>query len=332
MRFISGLKDLSKKTVLLIIVIVFMISWLLFIIMLDLMDNVTFSGYFLYFLGVLAGFTFILFIISFVIPIEKMSIIVLLIAAVLTIPVLFIFGWFIGIFYSFSFFANIIITAFFAFKFCMDTSTKVDDYLYKKKRSRIYTRVIELVLFFLLYWWFISLITRFFGFQNIVRAFVNLFLIGLVLLGIVLIRLIFTKKLAAYISFFNLLTFFYVLYLVIDLLAEFIFLNSAGYDVFSFFIDSLLFIYIIGSIYDRVDYIKEKIKIFRVDTIALFVILMKMMVQITRIIQELYLPYFPIAVLQRIISEVQVLWFFFAFFTIVIGIYTIFKHKEGKKS
>ncbi|MFX1387340.1 MAG: hypothetical protein ACFE9M_09010, partial [Promethearchaeota archaeon] len=61
-----------------------------------------------------------------------MKIIIIVIAIILTIPVLFIFGWIIDIFYSFSFFANIVITAFFAFKFCMDTSTKVDDYLYKK--------------------------------------------------------------------------------------------------------------------------------------------------------------------------------------------------------
>lgn len=331
MRFISGLKNLSKKTILLIIVILFIISWLIFIIMFDIFEFKVFSLYFLYFLGILAGFTFILFIISFFIPIEKMKIIIIVIAIILTIPVLFIFGWIIDIFYSFSFFANIVITAFFAFKFCMDTSTKVDDYLYKKEKSRIFTRIIEIVLFFFLNWWLISLIIRFFWFQSVVRVFFNLFLIGLILLGIVLIRLIFTRKLAAYISFFNILTFFYVLYLVIDLLAEFIFFDTSGYDVFSFCIDLLLFIYIIGSIYERVDYIQEKIKIFRVDTIALFVILMKLMVQITRIVQALFFPYVPALILQRIITEVQILWFFFAFFTVVVGIYTIFKHKEGKE-
>jgi hypothetical protein len=302
--------------------------------MFDIFKFYTFSGYFFYFLGVLAGFTFILFIISFIRPIEKIGIIIILIAVVLTIPVIWIFSWIIGfnIFFVFSFFANAIITAFFAFKFCMDTSTKVDNYLYKKKRSRIFTRIIEFVIFALLNWLLTSLLVRFFGFPNIARAFFNLFLIGLILIGIVLIRLILTKKLAAYISFFNILTSFYVIYLIVDLLAEFIFYDSSGYDILSFCIDFLLFIYIIGSIYDRVDYIQEKLKIFRVDTIALFIILMKLLVQITKIMQELWLPYIPAIILQQIITQVQWLWIFFALFTLIVGIYTIFKHKEGKDS
>ncbi|MFX1503347.1 MAG: hypothetical protein ACFFDH_20460 [Promethearchaeota archaeon] len=330
MRFISGLKNLSKKRLLLIIVILFSISWLLFTIMFVIYSNVTFSRYFLWFIGILAGFTFIIFIISFAAPIEKMGIIVILIAAVLTLPIIWIFTGIIKYFFYFSFFANTAITAFFAYKFCMDTSTKVDDYLYKNKKTRIITRVIEFVVFFLLNWWFTSIVVRFFGFGSIARVFFNLFLIGIILLGITLIRLIFIKKLAAYISFFNLLTFFYVIYLVINLLAEFIFYDPSGYDIFSFCIDFFLFIYIIGSIYDRVDYIKEKVKIFRVDTIALFVILMKLIVQIINIIQELYLPIIPAVILQQIINQVQVLWIFFAIITIFVGIYTIFKHKEGE--
>ncbi|UCC18523.1 MAG: hypothetical protein JSV62_10475 [Promethearchaeota archaeon] len=301
--------------------------------MFDIFKYYTFSGYFFYFLGILAGFTFILLIISLFSSFKKIGIIII-IAAALTLPVMWIFSWIIGfnIFFVISFLANVLITAFFAFKFCMDTSTKIDNYLYEKKKSRIFTRIIEFVGFFLLNWWLTSLIVRFFGFPSITRVFFNLFLIGLLLLAFVLTRLIFTKKLAAYISVFNLLTSFYVLYLIVDLLAEFIFYDSSGYDIFSFFIDFLLFIYIIGSIYDRVDYIKEKIKILRVDTIALFIILMKLLVQILRIRQELWLPYFPLLILQQIISQVQLLWIFFAFFTILVGIYTIFKHKEGKKS
>jgi hypothetical protein len=331
MRFISGLKELSKKKLLLIIVILFSISWLLFIIMFDIIENLTFSGYFLYFLGFLAGFTFIIFIISFVTPVERMGIIIIIITAALTIPIIWFFSGIIGIFFSFSFYANIIITAFFAYKFCMDTSIKVDNFLYKNKKTRVFTRVLEFVAFFILNWWLTSLIAKFFGFQPIIRVFFNLFLIGLILLVIGLIRLLFTKKLAAYVSFFNLLTFFYVIYLVFDLLAEFIFFDTSGYDIFSFCIDFLLFIYIIGSIYDRVDYIKEKLKIFRVDTIALFVILMKLIVQIIRIIQELILPLVPPSeILLQIIREVQILWIFFAIFILLIGAYTIFKHKEGE--
>ncbi|MFX1419348.1 MAG: hypothetical protein ACFE9N_10550, partial [Promethearchaeota archaeon] len=233
---------------------------------------------------------------------------------------------------------NAAITAFFAYKFGMDTSITVDDYLYNKRRSRIFTRIIEFLIFLFLCWWFISITIRFFrgypapGVENFARVFVNLFWVNLALVIIVLIRLLLTKKLAAYITFFEILIFFYVLYLVIDLWLEFILLDSAGYDILSFFIDLLLFIYVIGSIYDRIDYINEKLKIFRVDTIAFFVILMKLVVQISGIIQELYLPYIPYIILQQIIFQVQVLWIFFIIFTVVIGMYTIFKHKEGKKS
>ncbi len=335
MRFISGLKNLSRKTLLLIILVLFLISWFLFVIGFDLFSNIEFSRYFLYFLGILAGFTLILFIISFIKPIDKMGIVIIIIAAILTLPVMWLFSWIINFFYIFCFLANAAVTAFFAYKFGMDTSITVDDYLYKKKRSRIFTRIIEFLIFLFLCWLFISITIRFFreypiiGGDNFARVFVNLFWVDLVLIIIVLLKLIFTKKLAAYITFFEVIIFFYVLYLVIDLWLEFILLDSAGYDILSFSIDLLLFIYVIGSIYDRVDYINEKLKIFRADTIALFVILMKLIVQITSIIQELYLPYIPAIILQQIIFQVLVLWFFFIIFTIIIGIYTIFKHKEG---
>jgi hypothetical protein len=333
MRFISGLKNLSKKRLLLFIVIIFIVSWLLFIIGFIVLQNNTLSRYIFIFLGIFAGFTFVLLIISFLVPIEKMGTTIIIITAVLTVPVIFIFGWIIDLFYIFCFFANAAITAFFAFKLCMDTSKAADDYLYKRKTSRVVTRAIEFVIFLLLSWWFISLTIRFFrgsptaGAENFARVFVNLFWVYLVLIVVVLLRLILTKKLAAYISLFGLLIFFYVLYLVIDLWAEFIFFDNAGYDIFSFVIDLLLFIYIIGSIFDRVEYLKEKLKVFRAGTIALFVILMKLIVQINKIRQELGILLTPLEIAQQIILQVQVLWFFFVFITIIIGIYTIFRDK-----
>jgi len=333
MRFISGLKNLSKKRILFIIVILFVVSWFLFAFGFDVFLNITFTRYFLIFLGILAGFTFILFCTSFFIPIDKMGIFIIVVAAVLTLPVMWVFGGIIRLFTVFCYIANIIITAFFAFKFCMDTSIKVDDYLCDKKSSRIFTRIIEFVIFFLLCWWFASLSIRFFvsfptlDVQNLARLIFNIFLIGLVLLVIVLIKLIFTKKFAAYISFFNLLTFFYVLYIIIDLWAAFIFADSSGYDLLSFFIDFLLFMYIIGSIYERVEYIKEKLKIFRADTIALFIILMKLIVQIIEILRELF-P--PTDIKPGLILEAQILWIFFIIITLIVGIYTIFTHIEGK--
>lgn len=335
MRFISGLKNLSKKTVLLIILSIFVVSWFLIIFGVVIIKNLVFIGYLLLFLRIFAGFTFVLLIISFFIPIENMGIILIIIAAILTVPAFFIFGWIINLFYVFCFFANAAITAFFAFKFCIDTSITVDDYLYKKDRSRIFTRILEFVIFLLLYWWFVSLTIRFFrsfpnpGVQSLGNVFFNLFWIGFILIAVVLIKLIFKRKLAAYITLFNVLTFFYILYLIIDLWAAFIFFDSSGYDIFSFCIDLLLFIYIIGSIFDRVDYIKEKLKIFRAGTIALFVILMKAFAQMLKISQE-FLPLIELA--PQIIFQVQVLWIFFVIFTILVGIYTIFKHKEGKSS
>ncbi|MHA2037626.1 MAG: hypothetical protein ACW98X_14410 [Promethearchaeota archaeon] len=259
----------------------------------------------------------------------------IIISAVLTLPVMWIFSGIINLFYLFCFFANQVILAFFAFKFSMDTSTGIDDYLYKKKGSRILTRILEFILFLLLYLWLLFIIVRFFrssstpGVQNLANLFVFLLWINLILMVFVFLRLIFTKKLAAYIPIFYVLTFLYVLYLVIDLWASFIFLGSSGYNIFSFFIDLLLFIYIIGSIFDRVDYIKEKIKIFRAGTIALFVILMKLIVQIYRILQP-FLP--PLQLALQLIWQLQVLIWFFIVFTLFVGIYTIFAHKEGKKS
>jgi hypothetical protein len=262
---------------------------------------------------------------------------IIILAIILTIPVFWVFSWNVIYLYIFFVIANSIITAFFAYKFCMDSSTKVDDYLYKK-RGKIITRILEFVIFFLLNWWCISLTIRFFisspisGGQNVANIFFYLFLIGLIIIGFVLVRTIFTKKFAAYITLFNILTFFYVIYLVIDFLAEFIFLDSSGYDLFAFFIDLLLFVYIIGSIYERIEYIHQKLKIFRADTIALFIILTKLGIQIIKIYEELYLSILPAIILQRIITQVQILWIFFATFTFIIGLYTVFKHKEGKSS
>ncbi|MFW9973573.1 MAG: hypothetical protein ACFFDF_25560, partial [Candidatus Odinarchaeota archaeon] len=295
MRFISGLKNLSKKTILFIIVVLFVISWFLFTFGLTIFENFEFGRYLIYFLIILAGFTFILFIISFIKPIDKIGIIVIIIAALLTLPVIWLFTRIILLFSIFCYVANIIVTAFFAYKFCMDTSIKIDDYFYKNKRSRIFTRIIEFIIFFILNWLLVLLIIKFFsGFgnphvQNLARIFLYLFLINTILIGFTLIRLIFTKRIAAYVTLFNLLTFFYVLYIIINLWVEFIFPNNAGYDLLSFSVDFLLFVYIIGSIYDRVDYFKDKLKIFRVDTIALFLILMKLIVQIIEILRE-FLP------------------------------------------
>jgi hypothetical protein len=338
MRFINGLKNLSKNRLLLSIVILFIICWFLFTFIFDIFRNFEFGRYFLFVIGALAAFTFVLFIISFFKQINEMGVLIIIIAIILAIPVFWIFRS--NVFYLFTFFAlaDSIIVAFFTYKLCMDTSIKVDDYLYKKKRSRTFTRILEFTLFFFLTWLFISLSIRFFGnapllgSSNIPRSFFYLFLIVITVIGIALIRLIFTKKLAAYISLFTMLTYFYVVYLVVDILIQIIFYPGGPYDIFSFLIDLILFVYIIGSIYERVDYIKEKLKIFRADTIALFLILAKLIVQIMKLWQAVITPLLPDAILRQNIALNQILWIVFALFTLIIGIYTIFKHKEGSSS
>jgi hypothetical protein len=154
-------------------------------------------------------------------------------------------------------------------------------------------------------------------------------IIDLILLLFGLLRLIFIQKLSAFISLFFLLSYFYVLYVVLDLWAYFIFgaTGVSGYRLITFVIDLIMFIYIVGSIFDRVDYIKETIKIFRVGTIALFVILVKMVAQIVEIIND-FTP--TINPKFESISAVIVL-VLFGFFTLFLGIYSIISHKEGEK-
>jgi len=335
MRFISGLKNLSKKSILLVIIILFIVSWFLFIFAFYVVSNTVILIVILYFIGSLAVFTFILFIISIFIPIDKMGIVTVIISVVLTLPIMWLFSGIINLFYLFCFYANLVITPFFAYKFSMDTSTGIDNYLYKKKGSRKFTRILEFILFLLLYLWLLFLIIRFFrissnpSVQNSANVFVILLWINLILIVFVLLRLIFTKKLAAFIPFFYVLTSLYVFYLVIDFWAAIIFYLNPSYSIFSFFIDLLLFIYIVGSIFDRVDYIKEKIKIFRAGTLALFVILMKLVVQVYKILQP-FVP--PLQLILQVIFQLQFLLYFFIFITLFVGLYTIFAHKEGKKS
>ncbi|KKK95541.1 hypothetical protein LCGC14_2671760 [marine sediment metagenome] len=330
MRFISGLKKLSKQTILLIIVILFIISWF-FLLYARFTSNTTISGYIQIFGWIFSAFTFVLLILSILIPIDKMGIATIIIAAVLTPLVMFMFSGMLAIFTNFSFFANLFIMAFFAFKFCMDASTGLDDYLYRKKGSRKFTRVLEFILFLVLYILFLILIIRYFksslntDIQNLANIFIFVFWINLILMVFVLLRLIFTKKIAAYISLFYLLTFFYIVFLVFDFMLELDAIINAGYNIVSFLIDLFLFIYIIGSIFDRVDYIKEKIKIFRVGTIALFVILMKIYSQTSEITPSST----PV---QDLIFQVLVLFWFFVIFTLLVGLYTILAHKEGKRS
>jgi hypothetical protein len=95
------------------------------------------------------------------------------------------------------------------------------------------------------------------------------------------------------------------------------------YAVASFIIDILLFLYILGVVYDRVDYIQAKLKVFKVDTIALFLIIMKSYAQVSKT--------FTIAIdLEVQIFQATWLFIIFMFFNLIFGIHAIFAHKYGK--
>jgi hypothetical protein len=215
----------------------------------------------------------------------------------------------------------------------MDSSTKIDDYLYKKEKSRIVTRIVEFCVFGFLNFWFIRLTLNVFShtptalFLVVIGMLVIMFLINVGLLVIVLIRLIVTKKFSAYISLFFLLTLFYALYILIDYLYGAYFSSESGdpfYVVISFFVDFFLFLYILGTVYDRVDYIQTKLKFLKVDTIALFLIIMKIYVQVSKIT--------PKDVTEGMqILQAGGLFIIFVFFNLLFGIHSIFAHKHKKK-
>ena len=331
MRFIDGLKDLFKKRLLAIILTLFIVSWVLVLLGTTIIDIPYFVLFVRIFAGVLSGFTLVIMVISIFIRIDKMGATILFIAGLLTIPIMIIFSGIIGLFYLFCFFANLFFIALFAYKWCMDTSIRIDNYLYKKD-SKTFLRILAFIIFLVISVYFILITIRAFRILSINIAayvFLVILLIDLILLMFVLLRLVLIQKLSAYISLFVFFSYFYILYVVIDLFALFLFSGAGvnGYKFISFIIDLIMFIYIVGSIFARVDYIKDKIKIFRVDTIALFVILMKMAVKLSEVMLDLTAP----ADLAIQAGQAILVLVYFGFFALIFGIYSIITHKDGKK-
>ncbi|MFW9823019.1 MAG: hypothetical protein ACFFE4_08800 [Candidatus Thorarchaeota archaeon] len=162
--------------------------------------------------------------------------------------------------------------------------------------------------------------------KNSANIFRIIFWVNMSLIVIVLTRLVVIKKFAAYITMFFVLTFFYILYIIIDLIAEVIFPDTRGFVWYSFLIDLFLFIYIIGSIFDKIEYLEKKFKYIKVETLSLFVILMKLIAQFTNIF-----PNFP-GLDSPLVERQQVfLLIIFIIFTLLFGIHSIIVHKEGKK-
>ena len=228
---------------------------------------------------------------------------------------------------------NQFFTAFFGFRLCMNSSTKVDDYLYKKEKSRIVTRIIEFLLFGFLNWWVIRIIVTFFSYTptvlllTVILMLWIMFWINVCLIGVAIIRLIITKEFTAYLTLFFLLTLFYALYILVDYLYGAFFSTESGdpiYIISSFIIDFLLFLYILGTVYSRVDYIKSKIKFLKVETIALFLIIMKIYVQVSKIVPKT-------VTLEWQILQAGGLFVIFVFFNLLFGIHSVITHKYKKK-
>lgn len=334
MSFISGLKGLFKKPIFVFIISLFTIAWILILINSYLLSPAIRSFIFMFGGGLLL-FNLIFLFISLFKNLEKINKWFYIITLIVSIGLAIIFSA--SIFSPTSPFVflillnvNIFFTAFFAFKLCMDSSTNVDDYLYKSKSSRKVTRVIEFLVFGFLVLWFYRLTAIFFSpsplFPVVIQILQTLFWMNVVLMIFVIIRLIITKKLSAYITLFFLLTFFYALYILFDLLYGIFFSTASGdptHVIVSFVIDAALFLYILGTVYDKTEYIQDKIKVLRVDTIALFLITMKIYVQVSRI------GAIPIPVGFQIL-QAQLLFIIFVLFNLLFGMYSIFAHKSKK--
>lgn len=334
MKFITGLKGVFKKPLYVFIISVFTLTWLLILV------NSYFSSVILGLSVLLLGgsllyFAMILFLISFIKPINELKICFVFIIYLLSVLSTFVLNRLVFFITSELFFIipltiNQFFTAFFAFKICMNSSTKVDDYLYKKKKSRILTRLIEFSFFFLLNLWFSIITLRFFSntptplFLVVIRILQILFWVNVSLMVIVFLRLIVTKKFSAYISLFFLLTLIYALYILFDYLYG-AFFSSASVDptyvLISFIVDWFLFIYILGIVFYRAGYIQTKLKFLKVDTVALFLIIMKIYVQVSKIVPKIVAD-------DMQILQAGGLFIIFVFFNLLFGVYSILAHKQ----
>lgn len=342
MKFIAGLKGVFKKPLYVFIISAFTLTWILIIItkyIASVLVSVMLGLFIIIFGGSLLFFSLVLFFVSFFKQINKMKwwffLIVYLSSLILSF-FLFrsIFSPTSDIFFIIPLTVNQFFTAFFAFRLCMNSSTKIDDYLYKKKKSRIVTRIIEFLLFGFLNWWVIRIIVTFFSYTptalllTVILMLWIMFWINVCLLGVAIIRLIITKEFTANLTLFFLLTLVYALYILADYLYGAFFSTESGdpiYIVSSFIIDFLLFLYILGTVYSRVDYIKSKIKFLNVETIALFLIIMKIYVQVSKIVPK-------IVTLEWQILQAGGLFVIFVFFNLLFGIHSVITHKYKKKN
>ncbi len=336
MRFISGLKGIFKRPIYLLIIFSFIIIWVGILLEREFIHNIVLSNTLIFLGSILIGFNIFLFIFSFFKPFDKIKKIYLVVAFILAFIIAIFFRESIflptfTLFYLISINVNLFFTAFFAFKMCMDTSIKCDDYLYKRKKAGKVLRTLAFILFGIFNWlvmiFFVGFITKNLTLFTQVAANILRIILwtNLFLMVIVFLRLLITKKFAAYITFFFLLAFFYVIYIILDFFFGKLYSSESElpfYVLISFLIDLLLFFYIIGSIYDRVDYLEDKLKVFRADTIAIFLIIMKLYVQVSKIFDKADIEHF-------LILQEAGIFIIFMFFNLIFGIYFIFAHKPN---
>ncbi|MBY8989840.1 MAG: hypothetical protein KGD58_03720 [Candidatus Lokiarchaeota archaeon] len=336
MSFINGLKIFIKKPIYVLIMGLFIAAWVLILFGYTIF---TVQGYYLFlffFIGILMGFTLLLFFISFFKQIENMSYVYIIIIFFVSIPLIIIFKGVLKSLYFPLLIGNQLLTAFFAFKLCMDSSIKVDNFFYNDEKSRGFTRPIEFIIFgiialsgFILTWNVMRRLTPGAALRS-ANVFRIIFWIDFILIIIVLVRVLITKRLAAYVTLFFLLTFFYILYIFIDIIAGILFPDTLSFAWYFFIFDLVLFIYIIGSIFDKVEYLETKFKILTAETISLLVILLKLIAQFFKIIPEI--PGLRVGIdYVRLQFGLQIflLWMFIIFI-LIFGIHSIVMHKEGE--
>ncbi|MFX0076493.1 MAG: hypothetical protein ACFE96_13710, partial [Candidatus Hermodarchaeota archaeon] len=147
MKFIAGLKGFFKKPLYIFIISAFTLIWILIILakyITSVFISILLGLFIIIFGGSLLFFTLVLFVISFFKQINEMKWWFFLIVYSIALTLSFflyrsIFFPTSELFFIIPLTANQFFTAFFAFKLCMDSSTKIDDYLYKKEKSRIVT-------------------------------------------------------------------------------------------------------------------------------------------------------------------------------------------------
>ncbi|MFX1530980.1 MAG: hypothetical protein ACFFBC_07705 [Promethearchaeota archaeon] len=333
MSFVTGLKIFFKKPVYVLILAFFIGAWILILFGYTLFTIPGYYRFLFFFVGILAGFTTLLFVISFLKPIESLSYMFIIIIFLISIPIILIFKDFLRAFYFPFLIANQLFTAFFAFKLCMDSSTKVDDFFYTDEKTRGITRVLEFIIFgiitlsfFIITWNILLRLTPIAALRS-ANIFRIIFWVDIILVIIVITRVVIIKRLAAYITLFFLLTFFYILYIIIEIIAQVLFPDTLSFAWYFFIVDLVLFIYIIGSVFDKVEYLEQKLKL-RSETISLFVILLKLIAQFFKIIPDI--PGIVVNPDYLLWLQIFLLWLFIIFI-LIFGFHSIIVHKEGEK-